>query len=64
MRQRHAARNGTRRRPAVAAKPGDIKSRQRQSGHREYPAWLAQSGTPHDIVFVDPPFRKGMLEET
>ena len=27
-------------------------------------AWLAQSGTPHDIVFVDPPFRKGMLEET
>ena len=27
-------------------------------------AYLAQSGTPHNIVFVDPPFRKGMLEET
>lgn len=27
-------------------------------------AFLAQSGTPHDIVFVDPPFRKGLLEET
>ena len=27
-------------------------------------AFLAQAGTPHDIVFVDPPFRKGLLEET
>ena len=27
-------------------------------------AFLAQSGTPHDIIFVDPPFRKGLLEET
>ncbi len=27
-------------------------------------AFLAQTGTPHDIVFVDPPFRKGLLEET
>jgi len=27
-------------------------------------AFLAQVGTPHDIVFVDPPFRKGLLEET
>ncbi len=27
-------------------------------------AFLAQPGTPHDIVFVDPPFRKGLLEET
>lgn len=25
---------------------------------------LAQQGTPHDVVFVDPPFRKGLLEET
>lgn len=26
--------------------------------------YLAQPGTPHSIVFVDPPFRKGLLEET
>lgn len=26
--------------------------------------FLNQRGTPHDIVFVDPPFRKGLLEET
>ncbi len=26
--------------------------------------FLAQAGTPHDVVFVDPPFRKGLLEET
>ena len=27
-------------------------------------AFLAQAGAPHDIVFVDPPFSKGLLEET
>ncbi|MNP46395.1 Ribosomal RNA small subunit methyltransferase D [compost metagenome] len=27
-------------------------------------AFLAQQGTPHDVVFIDPPFRKGLLEET
>ena len=26
--------------------------------------WLAKSGTPFDIVFIDPPFRKGILLET
>ncbi|WP_435946918.1 16S rRNA (guanine(966)-N(2))-methyltransferase [Dryocola sp. BD586] len=26
--------------------------------------YLAQPGRPHTIVFVDPPFRKGLLEET
>ncbi|MFW0764830.1 16S rRNA (guanine(966)-N(2))-methyltransferase [Trabulsiella odontotermitis] len=26
--------------------------------------FLAQPGTPHDVVFIDPPFRKGLLEET
>lgn len=26
--------------------------------------FLAQPGKPHTIVFVDPPFRKGLLEET
>ncbi|QIX95987.1 16S rRNA (guanine(966)-N(2))-methyltransferase [Cedecea sp. FDAARGOS_727] len=25
---------------------------------------LAQPGTPHNVVFVDPPFRKGLLDET
>lgn len=25
---------------------------------------LAQPGTPHQIVFVDPPFRKGLLDDT
>lgn len=27
-------------------------------------AYLAQKGAPHNVVFVDPPFRKGLLEET
>jgi 16S rRNA (guanine966-N2)-methyltransferase len=27
-------------------------------------SFLNQPGTPHHIVFVDPPFRKGLLEET
>ncbi|KEA50745.1 16S rRNA methyltransferase [Mangrovibacter sp. MFB070] len=27
-------------------------------------AHLAQPGSPHNIVFVDPPFRKGLLEDT
>lgn len=27
-------------------------------------SYLAQKGTPHDVVFIDPPFRKGLLEET
>ena len=27
-------------------------------------SFLAQKGTPHQVVFVDPPFRKGLLEET
>ncbi|MBF9001936.1 MULTISPECIES: 16S rRNA (guanine(966)-N(2))-methyltransferase RsmD [Vibrio] len=26
--------------------------------------YLAKKGTPHDVVFIDPPFRKGLLEET
>jgi len=26
--------------------------------------FLNQTGTPHDIVFVDPPFRKGLLDDT
>ncbi len=27
-------------------------------------AYLAGQGTPHTIAFIDPPFRKGMLDET
>ncbi len=26
--------------------------------------WLAQAGKPFDLVFLDPPFRKGLLAET
>lgn len=26
--------------------------------------WLAKSGTPHEVVFLDPPFRKGILQDT
>lgn len=26
--------------------------------------WLSQPGEPFDVVFVDPPFRKGLLQET
>ncbi|MCX8959486.1 16S rRNA (guanine(966)-N(2))-methyltransferase [Erwinia psidii] len=26
--------------------------------------YLAQTGVPHDLVFIDPPFRKGLLEQT
>jgi len=27
-------------------------------------SWLAASGEPYNVVFVDPPFRKGLLEQT
>ncbi|ROV57837.1 16S rRNA (guanine(966)-N(2))-methyltransferase RsmD [Vibrio ponticus] len=27
-------------------------------------SFLAQPGTPHHVVFIDPPFRKGLLSET
>lgn len=26
--------------------------------------WLAQPGKPFDVVFIDPPFRQGLLEQT
>ncbi|WP_034945022.1 16S rRNA (guanine(966)-N(2))-methyltransferase [Erwinia oleae] len=26
--------------------------------------WLEQNGEPYDVVFIDPPFRKGLLEQT
>ncbi|BBG60099.1 Ribosomal RNA small subunit methyltransferase D [Providencia rustigianii] len=27
-------------------------------------SFLSQNGTPYDVVFIDPPFRKGLLSET
>jgi len=27
-------------------------------------SYLKQPGTPHHVVFIDPPFRKGLLDET
>ncbi|MEF1188291.1 RsmD family RNA methyltransferase [Vibrio parahaemolyticus] len=27
-------------------------------------SFLKQPGTPHHVVFIDPPFRKGLLDET
>lgn len=27
-------------------------------------SWLAKEGTPYQVVFLDPPFHKGMLSET
>lgn len=27
-------------------------------------SFLQQPGTPHHVVFIDPPFRKGLLDET
>ncbi|CAO98324.1 16S rRNA (guanine(966)-N(2))-methyltransferase [Erwinia tasmaniensis] len=32
--------------------------------HRNTLQFLAQKGEPHHLVFVDPPFRKGLLEQT
>ncbi|WP_413736212.1 16S rRNA (guanine(966)-N(2))-methyltransferase [Sodalis sp. RH21] len=26
--------------------------------------WLARPGTPYDLVFLDPPFRKGLIDQT
>lgn len=26
--------------------------------------WLAKNGTPYDVIFLDPPFRKGILQDT
>ncbi|MGL4858326.1 MAG: 16S rRNA (guanine(966)-N(2))-methyltransferase [Enterobacteriaceae bacterium] len=32
--------------------------------HTDALQWLAQPGTPFDVIFVDPPFRQGLLAET
>ncbi len=31
--------------------------------HADTLAFLEQTGTPHDIVFIDPPFRQGLLND-
>ncbi|QKJ85235.1 Ribosomal RNA small subunit methyltransferase D [Paramixta manurensis] len=32
--------------------------------HTNTLTWLAQTGSPYNIVFIDPPFRKGLLAQT
>jgi 16S rRNA (guanine966-N2)-methyltransferase len=32
--------------------------------HADTLVWLDKAGSPFDVVFVDPPFRKGMLQQT
>lgn len=32
--------------------------------HTDALAFLRQSGKPYDVVFIDPPFRQGLLQET
>ncbi|GAB2641302.1 16S rRNA (guanine(966)-N(2))-methyltransferase RsmD [Vibrio panuliri] len=34
------------------------------ANNRDALQYLAQPGTPHHVVFIDPPFRKGLLDET
>ena len=36
----------------------------RQGDHHQHPQLPEPAGDPHQIVFVDPPFRQGLLEET
>ncbi|MBD1559363.1 16S rRNA (guanine(966)-N(2))-methyltransferase RsmD [Vibrio sp. S9_S30] len=31
--------------------------------HTDTLTFLKQAGTPHDVVFIDPPFRKGLLDD-
>jgi len=32
--------------------------------HTDSLRWLANRGTPYDLVFLDPPFRQGIIEQT
>ena len=41
-----------------------LKSRQCTRGEQQRDVIPGAKGTPHNIVFVDPPFRRGLLEET
>jgi 16S rRNA (guanine966-N2)-methyltransferase len=62
--QHHAAGNGARRRPAAAKNLATLKASHGKVVNTNTLNYLNQPGTPHHIVFVDPPFRKGLLEET
>jgi 16S rRNA (guanine966-N2)-methyltransferase len=41
-----------------------LKSERIQAIHSDALTYLAQKGQPHDVVFIDPPFRQGLLEQT
>jgi 16S rRNA (guanine966-N2)-methyltransferase len=62
--QHHAAGNGARRRSAAAKNLATLKASHGKVVNTNTLNYLNQPGTPHHIVFVDPPFRKGLLEET
>ncbi|MBX4413901.1 RsmD family RNA methyltransferase, partial [Mycobacterium tuberculosis] len=55
--ERGAAQPRQNKRPALNADRGKVITTNTLS-------FLSQPGTPHQIVFVDPPFRQGLLEET
>ncbi len=56
--------NGSRRIAAVAKNLATLKANNARVVNTNTLAFLSQPGTPHHVVFVDPPFRKGLLEET
>jgi 16S rRNA (guanine966-N2)-methyltransferase len=62
--QHHAAGDGARRRPAAAKNLATLKADRGKVITTNTLSFLSQPGTPHQIVFVDPPFRQGLLEET
>ncbi|EEX95495.1 hypothetical protein VIOR3934_11412 [Vibrio orientalis CIP 102891 = ATCC 33934] len=41
-----------------------LKSDNLQAVNSDALSYLKQPGTPHHVVFIDPPFRKGLLDET
>ncbi|MCS6068610.1 16S rRNA (guanine(966)-N(2))-methyltransferase [Klebsiella variicola subsp. variicola] len=53
-----------RRSPAVAKNLATLKADRGKVITTNTLSFLSQPGTPHQIVFVDPPFRQGLLEET
>ncbi len=64
MRPSNVTGNGSRRIAAVAKNLATLKANNARVVNTNTLAFLSQPGTPHHVVFVDPPFRKGLLEET
>ncbi len=64
MRPGNVTGNGSRRIAAVAKNLATLKANNARVVNTNTLAFLSQPGTPHHVVFVDPPFRKGLLEET